>query len=393
MVLDPMTGQEQEPQDLRIAIAHKRFLYTSQKLSDKEKGKLQKEILDTVFAEDLAPLYEYLCEEIGWSPDATQLQRMQSANQANLQELEGKIKDAEDNLGDTEVKEALTAKADYLCRIGDRNAATEAYKKAEEKTAGSGPKMDLVFNTLKSDIAFGDWHAVKQQLDKAKKLCDEGGDWERKNRLKVYEALFMMVTRDFKKAGELFLDSTATFGATELMSYEMLIFYSVVTSVITLERVDLKKRVVDAPEILTVIDSIPNLTSFLNSLYMCQYGAFFKAFSQIIDQVEADPYLHSHLRHYVREVRIVAYSQFLDSYKSVTLDSMAQSFGVSVDFIDRELADFIVSNRLTAKIDKVGGVVETNRPDAKNAQYQQTIRHGDLLLNRLQRLAKVVDLE
>ena len=32
---------------------------------------------------------------------------------------------------------------------GDRNAATEAYKKAEEKTAGSGPKMDLVFNTLK----------------------------------------------------------------------------------------------------------------------------------------------------------------------------------------------------------------------------------------------------
>ena len=43
---------------------------------------------------------------------------MQSANQAKLQELEGKIKDAEENLGDTEVKEALTAKADYLCRIG-----------------------------------------------------------------------------------------------------------------------------------------------------------------------------------------------------------------------------------------------------------------------------------
>ena len=60
------------------------------------------------------------------------------------------------------------------------------------------------------------------------------------------------------------------------MSYETLIFYSVVTSVITLDRVDLKKRVVDAPEILTVIDSIPNLTSFLNSLYNCQYGSFFK---------------------------------------------------------------------------------------------------------------------
>ena len=67
---------------------------------------------------DLAPLYEHLCQEIGWTPDASQLQRMQSANQTKLQELDGKIKDAEENLGDTEVKEALTAKADYLCRIG-----------------------------------------------------------------------------------------------------------------------------------------------------------------------------------------------------------------------------------------------------------------------------------
>lgn len=61
------------------------------------------------------------------------------------------------------------------------------------------------------------------------------------------------------------------------MSYETLIFYSVVTSVITLDRVSLKKRVVDAPEILTVIDSIPHLTSYLNSLHGCQYGSFFKA--------------------------------------------------------------------------------------------------------------------
>ena len=53
--------------------------------------------------------------------------------------------------------------------------------------------------------------------------------------------------------------------------------------------------------------------------------------------------------------------QFLDSYKSVTLDSMAKSFGVGIDFIDTELADFIVAGRLTAKIDKVAGVIETNR--------------------------------
>ena len=45
--------------------------------------------------------------------------------------------------------------------------------------------------------------------------------------------------------------------------------------------------------------------------------------------------------------------QFLDSYKSVTLESMASAFGVSIDFIDYELVDFIVAGRLPAKIDRV----------------------------------------
>ena len=53
--------------------------------------------------------------------------------------------------------------------------------------------------------------------------------------------------------------------------------------------------------------------------------------------------------------------QFMESYKSVKLAAVADSFGVSADFMDRELSEFIVAGRLPAKIDKVAGVVETNR--------------------------------
>ena len=45
--------------------------------------------------------------------------------------------------------------------------------------------------------------------------------------------------------------------------------------------------------------------------------------------------LAPHARFYVREMRILAYSQLLESYRSLTLDSLARSFGVSVDFVDR----------------------------------------------------------
>ncbi|GFP94503.1 26S proteasome non-ATPase regulatory subunit 6 [Phtheirospermum japonicum] len=62
-------------------------------------------------------------------------------------------------------------------------------------------------------------------------LFEEGGDWERENRLKVYEGLFCMSTRKFKKASSLFLDSILTFTTYDLFSYDTFIFYTVLTSI------------------------------------------------------------------------------------------------------------------------------------------------------------------
>merc|ERR1719276_313098 len=103
-------------------------------------------------------------------------------------------------------------------------------------------------------------------------------------------------------------------------------------------------------------------------------------------------YLSKHAAYYVREMRVRAYTQFLDAYLSVTVDSMAESFGVSAAFLDKELSTFIASSRLNAKIDLLDGVIMTNRPDARTASYSSVLKHGDVLLNRIQRLARVVTL-
>jgi|EP01049_Picozoa_sp_SAG25_P006587 26S proteasome regulatory subunit N7 len=55
---------------------------------------------------------------------------------------------------------------------------------------------------------------------------------------------------------------------------------------------------------------------------------------------------------------VVAYTQFLASYRSVKIESMAASFGVSTAFLDAELSRFISAGRIHAKIDKVCLAVE-----------------------------------
>lgn len=72
---------------------------------------------------------------------------------------------------------------------------------------------------------------------------------------------------------------------------------------------------------------------------------------------------------------------------------MSEAFGVSVDFIDGELSHFIASQRIAAKIDKAGGVIEAGgfKDTSYNSNYQEVMKQGDLLLNRVQLLSRLLN--
>ncbi|KAG2678638.1 hypothetical protein I3760_11G011200 [Carya illinoinensis] len=299
-------------QELHPVLAHKLFLLRRPDVQDIEKVRLKEEVFAIVEADDMAPLYETLVADSVFEKDRGVLDSMRVKIDEEIKNLDEKIADAEENLGESEDK------------------ALEQFRVTENKTVAVGQKMDMVFYMLQLGFFYMDFDLISKSIDKAKifKLFEVGGDWERKNRLKVYEGLYCMSTRNFKKAATLFLDSISTFTTYELFPYDTFRFYTVLTSIISLD------RVVDAPEIFSVIGKIPHLSGFMNSLYNCQYKSFFSAFAGLVEQIKLDGYLHPHFRYYMREVRTVVYSQFLESYKSVSIEAMAKAFGVTVEFID-----------------------------------------------------------
>ncbi|EJW75642.1 hypothetical protein WUBG_13446 [Wuchereria bancrofti] len=90
-------------------------------------------------------------------------------------------------------------------------------------------------------------------------------------------------------------------------------------------------------------------------------------------------------------MRLKAYEQFLTPYKTVRLDMMAKDFGVSKAFIDKELHRLIATGQLHCRIDAVRGIIIMNHPDTKNHLYRSVIKDGDILLNRIQKLARVIN--
>lgn len=103
-------------------------------------------------------------------------------------------------------------------------------------------------------------------LPQAQKIATEGGggDWDRRNRLKVYLALSKLLSRDIKGAAGLFLDCIATFSCNEICTYQSFIVYSIMSNVLNLSRPELKEKILDGPEVLSVATEIPIVVSVCN---------------------------------------------------------------------------------------------------------------------------------
>ncbi|CAG7942443.1 unnamed protein product [Penicillium salamii] len=380
----------------------------------------------------------------------------QSLVEDNKKELEGFQKEedeAEEAAGETEVQAARGKRAEFWARVGDKDKAIESHEALLEKTGFLGTKIDLVMAMLRIGLFFGDLLFVKKTIERAETLVESGGDWDRRNRLKAYKGLHLLTIRAYGLAAPLLLDSLSTFTSYELCSYSSLVIYSVLAGSLSLKRVDFKAKVVDAPEIKAILGSTEdqlaalsgeisagagardeemqdatasrstpagattavNLTSFstgasapvdaevpvdftplanlVNSLYNGNYRSFFVALAGVEDQfLTQDRYLHEHRAWFVREMRLRAYQQLLQSYRVVGLTGMANDFGVTVDYLDRDLAKFISNNRIACTIDRVNGIIETNRPDDKNKQYADVVKHGDSLITKIQKYGQAVRL-
>merc|ERR1712157_625523 len=115
----------------------------------------------------------------------------------------------------------------------------ESIKKATEEAAAK-KKEEEAENSKKNKII--NYHSYAENIEVTKELVEASGDWDRRNRLKVYEAIHLSQCREFEKAAKLFLDAVPTFTSMELISYEKLVEYAVITCILSVNRKSLKKR-------------------------------------------------------------------------------------------------------------------------------------------------------
>lgn len=84
------------------------------------------------------------------------------------------------------------------------------------------------------------------------------------------------------------------------MSYETLVFYAVITAIISMDRLSLKKKVLESSEAIVSLMKQEDVKNYLESFYYCRYHDFFKSLLIILNKIKADPYLKAHKKYFTR---------------------------------------------------------------------------------------------
>ena len=81
---------------------------------------------------------------------------IQFDREEEIKKIDEKIKDAEENLGDVEIRDAILEKADFFEKIREHDNAIKNYQLALSKTIGVGKKLDIVFSIMKIVLSLKD---------------------------------------------------------------------------------------------------------------------------------------------------------------------------------------------------------------------------------------------
>ena len=227
-------------------------------------------------------LYRHLVSTLGWEGQAgclsdADLTAMEGRHKTKMEELEKKVEDAKENAGDMEVLDARFEVARFAAKSLSKDEALEAYDKVFAlPKLSSGKKIDCLMESARVALFHGDNKKTAETVDKAAKLAEAGGDWDRRNRLKVYSALSKLLVRDVKGAASLLIDCIATFSCTELCSYTEFVVYTIISNILYIPRTDLKSKIIDGPEILSVASDIPVVVSSV--VLLCRKFILFMCF-------------------------------------------------------------------------------------------------------------------
>ncbi|ORD99511.1 PSMD6 [Hepatospora eriocheir] len=266
--------------------------------------------------------------------------------------------------------------AEFYAKTFNMNQLKEELFKLNETDSNTSLKMDIALCKIRMSIILEDSEELKQNIKKAEKLVEDGANWDRRNRFKVYNGLYHLINKNYDQAEPLLYESLASFEAEELLSFDRVVMYLIYTSLLSYKRPLFYQNILINGDVLKYREFL----EFPMALYNCEYGSCFSSLKRFIDINKEDVFLSPIEDEFVDEMKILCYNQFLYSYQTVEIGRMAESFGITIEDLESDLRKFVFKNRLTIKIDRIDGIIHVDNimtvpENNDDTECEETLRY------------------
>lgn len=200
------------------------------------------------------------------------------------------------------------------------------------------------------------------------------------NQLKCWSALAYMADRKYKVAARRFLEvriDKLPDTITQTISVNDIAKYATLMALAEFDRADLNKSVLTNPDFGLFLEKEPIMLELAKSFYESQYGKCMSILNQIVPDLRFDIRIGDHIESLAKSIRSRALIQYITPFSSVDMVEMAKAFDMSIQNLEKDLAELIVHGSISARIDSHNKRLFATESDQRASTFAKSYDAAD----------------
>eukprot|EP00164_Ancoracysta_twista_P002734 GFYU01003636.1.p1 GENE.GFYU01003636.1~~GFYU01003636.1.p1 ORF type:complete len:477 (-),score=156.77 GFYU01003636.1:131-1516(-) len=328
-----------------------------------------------------------------FSVDEAWIESVQKKSEAREKKLDMELHAYKQNLIKESIRMGHNDLGDFHYDCGDLTQALKSYFRTRDYCTTAKHIIQMCLNVIKVCVEMQNFNFVSSYVTKAES-GQEASDPTIAAKLKACSGLANLESGKYKYAARKFLETGTELASnfSEVIVAHDVAVYGGLCALATFDRQELKIKVLDNTVFKNFLELVPEVRELINDFYSSRYSSCLDYLSALKPELMLDIHLYDHVEKLYSMIRNKALIQYFMPYVSVDLNHMAAAFKTTVASLENELADLIMNNLISARIDSHNKILYAKHADQRTVTYNKAAELGSAYLRHTQSTLLRIDM-
>jgi hypothetical protein len=138
------------------------------------------------------------------------------------------------------------------------------------------------------------------------------------------------------------------------------------------------------PNFRILLENFPDMLDLGSTYINFDFDKYFNLLNSFYSDFKYDYYISKRISTMMQKCKKKVMITYITPYKTVDLNEMAESFGMTLDQTERAVEELIVTNEIKCKINKYNKSLSTKTEDIKLESFKKAVKVGDAFIRGLE---------